>query len=197
MKYLHKFTILTAIILAGFFTKIQAQDYGRDIAKSDKNAQPALADNVPVREVERAVFKRLLRLPYYGVFDHIAFSVNDDSITLFGKVAVARNKNDAERAVKRISAGRRVINNIEALPPSPFDDRIRRQAFRTLARSGLFRYFQEPNPSVRIIVDGGRLELEGYVANRGDYNQMNVLAHGISDVFSVKNNLVVENEGAR
>lgn len=68
---------------------------------------------------------------------------------------------------------------------------------RTLAAKGLFRYLQEPNPSVRLIVDGGRVEIEGFVANRGDYNLMNILVNGVSDVFSVTNNLMVEKEGAR
>jgi osmotically-inducible protein OsmY len=52
------------------------------------------------------------------------------------------------------------------------------------------------NPSVRLIVDRGNVSLEGYVANRGDYNTMNVLAHGVPGVFSVTNNLVIDNDRA-
>jgi osmotically-inducible protein OsmY len=53
------------------------------------------------------------------------------------------------------------------------------------------------NPSVRIIVDRGHVELEGYVANRGDYNLLNILANGVPGVFSVNNKLVVGKEMAR
>jgi osmotically-inducible protein OsmY len=53
---------------------------------------------------------------------------------------------------------------------------------------------QEPNPSVRIIVDGGRVTLEGYVNNRGTANLMNILANGIPGVFSVTNNLVTNKD---
>ena len=150
------------------------------------------------RSIEQNVFKQLIRLPYYGVFDHIAYKVNGDTVTLFGKVAEARNKKDAEYAVKKVAGVRYVNNQIRILPLSPFDDSIRRRTLRTVAsKAGLFRYFQGANPSVRIIVDGGHMELEGYVANRFDYNLMNITANGISGVFSVKNNLVVENERVR
>ena len=53
---------------------------------------------------------------------------------------------------------------------------------------------QEPNPSIRIIVENGNVTLEGYVSNKGDYNLANILANGVSGVFSVKNNLVVGKE---
>lgn len=150
------------------------------------------------RSIEQNVFKQLIRLPYYGVFDHIAYKVNGDTVTLYGKVAEARNKKDAEHAVKRIVGVKHINNQIRILPLSPFDDSIRRRTLRTVAsKAGLFRYFQGANPSVRIIVDGGHVELEGNVANRFDYNLMNVTANGISDVFSVKNNLVIENERVR
>lgn len=196
MKYLQFILLLSAIFIAGSFSEASAQ-YDEKNSKQAENTPTASLADVRVHEIERKAYKQLIKLPFYGVFDHIAFKVDDDTVTLLGKVAVARNKKDAERAVKRVAGVNRVVNRIEVLPPSSFDNRIRLRTLRTLARSGLFRYFQEPNPSVRIIVDGGRLALEGQVANRGDFNLMNVLANGISDVFSVKNNLIVENGGAR
>ena len=84
-----------------------------------------------------------------------------------------------------------MINNIENLPPSSFDDAIRRQALRTFSRYNLSGYFWEVNPDVRIIVENGRLTLEGNVMNSGDYNLFNVTANGINNVFKVTNNLVV------
>ena len=157
-------------------------------------AQTTFVKIKPATGLEQKIFKKLLRLPFYGVFDHLTYKVEGGTVTLYGKVADARNRRDAERAVKKIEGVREVINRIEELPPSPFDERIRRRVLRTLAASGLFRYLQEPNPSVRLIVDGGRVELEGFVATRGDYDLMNILANGVSEVFSVKNNLLIEKE---
>lgn len=197
MNSIPKLLTLSAIILAFSSTQIVAQTYGGEKVEVQKESEATLDNLAATREKERAVFKQLVKLPYYGVFDHIGFEVNGDAVTLVGKVANARNKKDAERAVKRIAGVKSVVNRIETLPPSPFDNRIRRRAFRELSGKGLFRYLLEPNPSVRIIVDRGHIELEGFVANRGDYNLMNIVALGVSDVFSVKNNLVIENGGAR
>ena len=184
MKNIRIFLILAIIILGGS-------------AANKISAQTNAGMNPAAREIEVKVFKKLINLPYYGVFDHISYRVDDSTVTLSGKVARARNKNDAENAVEKITGVKQVINNIEILPPSPFDDRIRLRVLRSFAAKGLFRYLQEPNPIVHLIVDGGRLTLEGYVANRGDYNLMNILANGVSDVFSVTNNLTVEKERLR
>ncbi|HSK71002.1 MAG TPA: BON domain-containing protein [Pyrinomonadaceae bacterium] len=153
------------------------------------------AQNVSVkntRTLEQQIFKELIKLPYYGVFDHIAYEVKGDTVILYGKINNAMNKKQAEREVRDIAGVRNVVNNIEILPPSPFDNSIRYRTLRTFANTGgLYRYLWEPNPSVRIIVDRGHITLEGYVANRGDYNLMNILANGVPGVFTVRNNLKI------
>ncbi len=175
MKYVRNFLIISFAFLSFLAFDAQAQ--------------------TPQKGLERQVFKELIKLPYYGVFDHIAYKVDGNNVTLFGKVANARNRKDAERWVKDISGVGNVVNNIEILPLSGFDNSIRVRTLQTFANSGgLYRYFWEPNPSVRIIVENGHTTLEGYVANRGDYNLMNILANGVSGVFSVKNNLIIEKE---
>lgn len=177
------FTFLTFAILVFSFSATNAQKY---------------SSNKTERTVEQKIFKKLLSLPYYGVFDHIAYQVNGNTVTLFGNVNNGINKSGAENAVKRIEGVERVVNNINILPPSSFDNTIRFQLVRSLANSGgLYRYLQEPNPSVRLIVKNGRVALEGYVANRSDANLMNILANGIPGVFNVQNNLIVERDLAR
>ena len=92
----------------------------------------------------------------------------------------------------------KVINKIEVLPLGSFDESIRRDLYRTLSNSGgLSRYLWTVNPSVRLIVDRGNVTLEGYVSNKGDYNLANILANGVSGVFSVRNNLIVGKEQYR
>jgi osmotically-inducible protein OsmY len=143
--------------------------------------------------IERQVQKKILKLPYYEVFDYINYRVDGDTVTLNGKVRNATNKKSAERAVKDVAGVSRVINNIEVLPLGNFDENIRRSLYASLSRTGsLSRYLWPVNPSVRLIVDRGHVSLEGYVANRGDYNTMNVVAHGVSGAFSVTNNLKID-----
>ncbi len=182
MKYIRNFLVLSFAFLIVFAVGAKAQTVG--------NSQ---------RSIEDKVFKKIIGLPYYGVFDNIKFQVNGSTVTLYGKVYSLGVKKSAERAVKNIDGVSEVINNIENLPPSQFDNQIRYQVVQEFARNGgnLYRYLQEPNPSMRIIVENGRVSLEGYVANRGDFNLANVLANGVPGVFKVINNLVIEKEMVR
>ena len=65
-------------------------------------------------------------LPYFGVFDNIAFKVDGYTVTLLGQVARPSLKSDAENVVKHIEGVEKVDNQIEVLPTSPMDDRLRR-----------------------------------------------------------------------
>jgi hyperosmotically inducible protein len=82
-----------------------------------------------------------MRLPYYGVFDFLVFSVNGSTVTLGGEVYNASIKKDAEREAQRIAGVENVVNNIEVLPVSSFDDDIRWAAFRAIYHdTALSRY---------------------------------------------------------
>lgn len=179
MKYIRNFLILAVAILG--FTQVNA------------NAQ-----GFAQRNIEQAVFKQIIRLPYYGVFDNIKFQVKGNTVYLMGSVVRPTTKSSAENVVEDIKGVNRVVNNIEVLPLSNFDDSIRLRTLQTLqSRGGLYRYFLGANPSVKIIVDNGHVTLEGFVANRGDSNLANILANGVPGTFSVTNNLVVENDRLR
>jgi len=183
MKSLSKFIAFGLAIIAFSFASANAQSY---------------TSAGSTRSIEDQVRKKILKLPYYEVFDSIGYQVNGDTVTLFGKVRNATNKKSAERSVAKIPGVNHVVNNIKILPLGGFDESIRVRLYNTLAETGgLSRYLWTPNPSVRLIVDGGHVFLEGYVANRGDYNTMNVLAHGVSGVFTVTNNLIVDKERVR
>jgi len=178
-----KYLLILTIAILGFSTiDVSAQRY------TDKNS-------VSSRTIERKVYKELIKLNRYGVFDNLKYKVDGNTVTLYGKVVQPITKKDAERTTRRIAGVERVISNIEVLPLSNFDDSIRLRTLRTLQNGGsLYRYFLGASPSVRIIVDRGHVELEGFVATRGDYDLMNILANSVSNVFSVNNNLVVGKE---
>lgn len=149
------------------------------------------------RTIEQQIYKKLRGLPRYGVFDNITYTVNGSEVVLTGKVVTLGTKRDAENAVEDIKGVTRVVNNIEELSIGGFDDRIRREALLTFVNRGPAQYFASINPDVRIIVDRGRITLEGFVAHNGDKNLLNILANGISGVFEVKNNLVVGRDTRR
>ncbi|HEX5733771.1 MAG TPA: BON domain-containing protein [Blastocatellia bacterium] len=145
--------------------------------------------------VAKQIRKKLVTLPYYGVFDNLGFEIEGSTVTLYGQVVRPSTRKDAERRVSKIEGIERVINNIEVLPLSAFDDRIRVRTLRAVARTGgLFRYFQGANPSIHIIVNRGRVTLEGVVSGKMDSRLAYIAARGVPEVFSVTNNLRVERE---
>lgn len=138
------------------------------------------------------VRKELVTLPYFGVFDNLEYKVEGDTVTLYGQVVRPSTRQDAERRVSGIEGIDRVINNIEVLPLSPFDDSIRARAYRTIFRTGgLYRYAMGANPSIHIVVKNGNLTLEGVVSNRMDSQLAYMAARSVPGVFSVTNNLRV------
>ena len=155
---------------------------------ADRGASGPASDRV-VREVRH----ELVMLPYYGVFDNLAYRVDGGTVTLFGQVTRPTLKSDAENVVKRIEGVDRVINNIEVLPPSPDDDRIRQAEYRAIyGYPSLNRYALAAVPSIHIIVKSGRVTLTGVVANEGDKNTAGIQANSVPGVFGVTNDLQVE-----
>lgn len=143
--------------------------------------------------IEREVRHELVMLPYYDVFDNLAYRVDGYTVTLLGQVSRPTLKSDAERVVKSIEGVEKVVNNIEVLPTSPNDDRIRLAVYRAIfGHAALNRYAMRSVPPIHIIVKNGNVTLEGVVANEGDKNIAGIQANGVSGVFGVTNNLRVE-----
>jgi hyperosmotically inducible protein len=140
----------------------------------------------------REVRHELLMLPYFGVFDYIAFKVDGSTVTLVGQVVRPVLKSDAENALKRIEGVERVDNQIEALPPSSMDDGLRIQLYRAIyGFPSLEKYALGVQKPIRIIVKNGHVTLEGVVDNQTDKDTANIRAKGVPGSFSVDNNLQV------
>ena len=143
--------------------------------------------------VESDVQRELLMLPNYSVFDYLAFRVEPGgTVRLLGQVTRPTLKTDAERRLKGIEGIEQVINDIEVLPLSPADDRIRLAVARNIYRSdALDRYGFQSQPSIKIIVKQGNVTLEGAVDSDTDKTIAGLKAREVPGVFEVKNNLAV------
>lgn len=143
-------------------------------------------------KLAKEVRHQLVMLPWYSVFDNLAYQVEGDKVILYGQVTRPTLKSDAEAAVKSIEGVASVVNNIEVLPLSPMDDQLRRAVYRAIyGDAGLSRYSIQAVPSIHIIVKNGNVTLEGVVDNETDKNLANLRANQVPNVFSVKNNLIV------
>jgi len=168
-------------------------------------ASPVAQDNQPTGAVSQKSIERiykevrheLVMLPFYGVFDNLAYKVDPDgTVTLLGQVSRPTLKSDAENVVKHIEGVEKVVNNIEVLPTSINDDQIRRAAYRAIyGNEVLSQYQMRAVPPIHIIVKNGHITLEGVVAREMDKQIAGVQANSVHGAFSVTNNLVVEEEG--
>ncbi len=167
-------------------------------------ASPTTQDNQPagplpqksIDRIYKEVRHELVMLPFYGVFDNLAYKVDPDgTVTLLGQVSRPTLKSDAENVVKHIEGVEKVVNNIEVLPTSINDDRIRRAAYRAIyGNSVLSQYQLRAVPPIHIIVKNGHITLEGVVARQMDKQIAGVQANSVHGAFSVTNNLVVEEQ---
>jgi len=157
-------------------------------------AQSSAGDQKMQQRITREVRHELAMLPQLSIFDNLAFKVDGNTVTLLGQVRNAVLKSDAEHVVKHIEGVEQVNNQIETLPPSPNDDRIRAQVARAIFNDArLFPYAIQSLPPIHIIVKGGHVNLEGMVRDQGDKNEAGIRANEVPGVFSVQNDLQVEN----
>jgi BON domain len=150
-------------------------------------------------QMAKQIRHKLLTLPYYSVFDDLAFQVNGSVVTLEGACPPEPPwdiKSDAEHAVKKVPGVTQVINNIKLLPLSPMDWKIRRAVAGAIyGESSIgMRYGYQALPSIHIIVDNGHVTLEGVVDNQFDDTLIRTRANSVPGVFSVTDHLTVLNE---
>ncbi len=156
----------------------------------------AVSQAAPLSPAEARIAKEvrheLLMLPWFGVFDDIAFQVNGDTVTLLGQVVRPVTKSDAENAVKHIEGVDHVVNKIEVLPTSPMDDQLRLALYRAIyGFPSLEKYALGVQKPIRIIVNNGHVTLEGVVDSQGDKDTAGIRANSVPGIFSVTNNLQV------
>lgn len=176
-KTLHIF--LAAVLAAGTTGLAFADSAGTNLHGQDR--------------VAGEVRHELAMIPQVTVFDNLAYSVDGGTVTLYGQVRNAVIKDIAEKSVKRLEGVEKVNNQIEILPASFNDDRIRRQVARAVFNDPrLFNYGFQPVAPIRIIVKNGHVDLEGIVRTQTDKDSAFIRANGVPGVFSVKNNLQVE-----
>jgi hyperosmotically inducible protein len=143
--------------------------------------------------ISREVRHELVMLPELSIFDNLQYKITGGKVVLMGQVRNAVLKDSAEKVVKKIEGVESVDNQIEILPPSPNDDRIRRQVARALFNDDrLSRYAMGSLPPIHIIVKNGHVALEGVVDSQADKDYATLKANGIPGIFSVENHLQVQ-----
>lgn len=131
--------------------------------------------------------------PQNYVFDSLSVKTVNGHVILMGKVRNANLYDIAAKAAAEVPGVKSVENQIEILAPSAQDDRLRLAIYRRLRNDDrLFYYFMGAQPSINIIVDRGRVTLQGYVDTEVDRMVAGTLVRQMSGVLSVNNELRVD-----
>jgi hyperosmotically inducible periplasmic protein len=181
----HSELLALLLFLAFFLTAVTAEAH-----------RPAPPPNTASEQtwLTQEVRHRLIMLPFYSPFDNLEYRIEGNRVILMGQVVRPALKQDAGAAVKHIEGVESVDNQIEVLPPSLMDDEIRRAEFRAIyGAPGFDIYTIRSVQPIHIIVKSGHVSLEGVVASQRDRNLAGIAANQVPNVFSVTNNLRVEN----
>jgi hyperosmotically inducible protein len=133
------------------------------------NEDAPRGDQTPT-QIFMNIRNQVLQYSRYSVFDSVHVALNDKGlVTLTGKVTEPQKKTDIERRVASVRGVSEVNNQITVLPASGSDDDLRvRIADAIYSHSGFDRYAGLPNPPVHVIVEHGRVTLEGMVDTEAD-----------------------------
>jgi len=184
---------LMAVVVAASLYSQSNQPPQSGMRTSDRRSSSA--DRKLQQRLYKEIGHELRMMPRFDTFDNLAYKVDGTTVTLLGQVVHATLKDEAQQRVKKIEGVEQVVNNIEILPPSGGDDRLRRQLARAIFRDPrLSHYAVGPVPPIHIVVKTGHVALEGVVRDQGEKNAAGIRANGVPGVFSVENNLRVEKE---
>jgi osmotically-inducible protein OsmY len=176
--------------------------------------------------IVQEVQKKLGNLTNYSVFDWITFGIHGKTIVLKGYASRPILKSDAANALKGIPGIESVDNEIEVLPNSPNDDRIRAAVYnRVYTQPALRKYnanqgslAQAMGPggrrfammaggitndppigfhAIHIVVKNGNVILYGVVNNDMDKAIAGLQANSAPGAFSVDNDLIVQGAAAK
>jgi osmotically-inducible protein OsmY len=179
----------------------------------DRPATPD-ATQLALLNLAKQVHKQIVTQPQYGVFDSIHFGIQGSTVILRGEASRPTLKSSIERSVKKIEGVTNVQNEIQVLPVSPNDDRIRAAVYASIYRyPALQRYTSDRGRpmgasvartaggitndppigyhAIHIIVKNGNVTLTGVVDSEGDLAVAGMRANSVPGVFSVENNLQV------
>ncbi len=155
-------------------------------------ASTQAAENRARDGIAREVRHELITLPYYEVFDYLTYRVDGSTVTLLGQVTRPTLKTAAEKAVKQIEGVRSVVNQIEVLPASPQDARIRLAVYvATYGNLDLNQYALRAVAPVHIIATKANVTLEGAVDNAMDKTLFFTQASAVPGIVSLTDHLQI------
>lgn len=178
------FALITAVALAlaPAFASAQAPEQRRAVDRTTDR-------------MFRNIQQQVLDYPHYTIFDTISARIDGEGIvTLTGKVTMPYKREELGKRVGTVNGVKQVNNQIDVLPASKSDDELREGIARAIYDNPTFRpYASRVNPPIHVIVERGRVTLEGTVQDESERLLAKSIARS-SNAFAVNDALMTEAE---
>jgi hyperosmotically inducible protein len=159
-------------------------------------AQTAFAQEPPRKDLQvfNDVSRAVNRYAYFTIFDDVSARVKNGVVTITGEVTMPYKRDEIVKRVKKVDGVTAVVDRLQVLPVSQWDDQLRHRIARAIyGNQNFWQYAAAANPPIHIVVDHGHVTLTGVVQN----NVERMLARSLVTQFgvmSVDNNLLTVEE---
>jgi osmotically-inducible protein OsmY len=154
----------------------------------------ALAQDRRDQRIANDIVRQVNSYNRFTIFDDVNISVENGLVTLTGKVTMPYKKNDIAKRVADVHGVREVMNQIDVLPVSSFDEELRLRIARAIyGNPSFWNYAAMANPPIHIIVEHGKVTLTGVVSSNVERMLARSLATGLGEL-SVTNSLRTDAE---
>jgi hyperosmotically inducible periplasmic protein len=154
----------------------------------------ALAQDRRDQRIANDIVRQVNSYSRFTIFDDVNISVENGLVTLTGKVTMPYKKNDIAKRVADVHGVREVMNQIDVLPVSAFDEELRLRIARAIyGNPSFWNYAAMANPPIHIIVEHGKVTLTGVVSSNVERMLARSLATGWGEL-SVTNSLRTDAE---
>lgn len=185
-----KARILSFVLLSAAVVSMPAAAQEPAAASTTETAAARRIDVKLANEIGR----QILNYTQFTIFDHVAGRVDNGVARLTGKVTMPFKREELGKRVGRISGVKEVVNEIQVLPVSGFDERLRQRISRAIyGNQAFWAYAAQANPPIHIVVENGHVTLTGVVNSNVDKMLARSLATGFGEL-SVTNQLLTDSE---
>ncbi|MGH9324638.1 MAG: BON domain-containing protein [Vicinamibacteria bacterium] len=162
-----------------------------EVKTADAEIEVAAAESD--QKLGEEVVKEIRKYSRFTVFDDITAYIDEGSVALFGWVTEPYKKTEIEKRLHKVIGVQSFKNEIEVLPASLSDQRLREVLVNRLYRDSTFSDFASmPIPPIHIIVSGSRVILTGVVGNQLMKQKAESIIRGTPGVLSVESRLRIE-----
>jgi hyperosmotically inducible protein len=156
------------VTLSGTVPTLWVKDEAVKRARKADSVKSLVADVIiPKAESDlvlaREVSDRIRHYDLYTVYDNVDGSVRNGAVRLTGAVTEPKKSSDILERIAKVHGVQAIDNQVEVLPNSQSDERLRVLIATAIYRDEAFRNYSMVDPPIHVLVNLGHVTLVGVV----------------------------------